>query len=157
MGGWYLVNKLQGSTTHLHAKSSYFWPSYPQGLVHSVLTWLVTVMCWCQTASELCNGSILQLFFSAKTVYEVQNNTGKSSLKFIWYFFIFCSGHLLFVACTFLENQVGMNRLPQFKDKPNMPYTEAFIYEVFRHASYMPFTIPHWWVHVSLFMLMLSL
>lgn len=24
-----------------------------------------------------------------------------------------------------------------------MPYTEAFIYEVFRHASYMPFTIPH--------------
>ncbi|XP_016413625.1 cytochrome P450 1D1 [Sinocyclocheilus rhinocerous] len=50
---------------------------------------------------------------SAKTVYEVQ------------------------------KNQVGMNRLPQFKDKPNMPYTEAFIYEVFRHASYMPFTIPH--------------
>ncbi|XP_052413414.1 cytochrome P450 1A1 [Carassius gibelio] len=42
-----------------------------------------------------------------------------------------------------IENQVGMNRLPQFKDKPNMPYTEAFIYEVFRHASYMPFTIPH--------------
>uniref|UniRef100_A0A673JDX7 Cytochrome P450 1A1-like n=1 Tax=Sinocyclocheilus rhinocerous TaxID=307959 RepID=A0A673JDX7_9TELE len=69
--------------------------------------------------------------------------TGKSSLKFIWYFFIFCSGHLLFVVCAFLENQVGMNRLPQFKDKPNMPYTEAFIYEVFRHASYMPFTIPH--------------
>uniref|UniRef100_A0A673MAE2 unspecific monooxygenase n=1 Tax=Sinocyclocheilus rhinocerous TaxID=307959 RepID=A0A673MAE2_9TELE len=24
-----------------------------------------------------------------------------------------------------------------------MPYTEAFIYEVFRHASYVPFTIPH--------------
>ncbi|XP_051552615.1 cytochrome P450 1A1-like [Myxocyprinus asiaticus] len=42
-----------------------------------------------------------------------------------------------------IDYQVGMNRLPQFKDKPNMPYTEAFIYEVFRHASYMPFTIPH--------------
>ncbi|KAF4113400.1 hypothetical protein G5714_005945 [Onychostoma macrolepis] len=42
-----------------------------------------------------------------------------------------------------IESQVGVNRLPQFKDKPNMPYTEAFIYEVFRHASYMPFTIPH--------------
>uniref|UniRef100_A0A671KKI5 Cytochrome P450, family 1, subfamily D, polypeptide 1 n=1 Tax=Sinocyclocheilus anshuiensis TaxID=1608454 RepID=A0A671KKI5_9TELE len=42
-----------------------------------------------------------------------------------------------------IDNQVGMNRLPQFKDKSNMPYTEAFIYEVFRHASYVPFTIPH--------------
>ncbi|XP_067262807.1 cytochrome P450 1D1 isoform X2 [Chanodichthys erythropterus] len=42
-----------------------------------------------------------------------------------------------------IDNQVGMNRFPQFKDKPNMPYTEAFIFEVFRHASYMPFTIPH--------------
>lgn len=42
-----------------------------------------------------------------------------------------------------IDNQVGMDRLPQFKDRPNMPYTEAFINEVFRHASYMPFTIPH--------------
>ncbi|XP_056601747.1 cytochrome P450 1A1 [Triplophysa dalaica] len=42
-----------------------------------------------------------------------------------------------------IDNQVGTNRLPQFNDKPNMPYTEAFMYEVFRHSSYMPFTIPH--------------
>lgn len=42
-----------------------------------------------------------------------------------------------------IDYQVGMDRLPQFKDKPNMPYTEAFICEVFRHASYVPFTIPH--------------
>lgn len=49
-----------------------------------------------------------------------------------------------YAICAFLDNQVGMNRLPQFKDKPNMPYTEAFIFEVFRHASYVPFTIPHW-------------
>ncbi|TRY81926.1 hypothetical protein DNTS_013389 [Danionella cerebrum] len=42
-----------------------------------------------------------------------------------------------------IDSQVGMDRLPQLKDKPSMPYTEAFMFEVFRHASYMPFTIPH--------------
>lgn len=44
----------------------------------------------------------------------------------------------------FLDHQIGVARLPRFSDKPKMPYTEAFIYEVFRHASYVPFTIPHW-------------
>ncbi|KAL2091951.1 hypothetical protein ACEWY4_011749 [Coilia grayii] len=42
-----------------------------------------------------------------------------------------------------IDDQVGSNRLPSFEDKPKMPYTEAFIFEVFRHASYVPFTIPH--------------
>ncbi|XP_062398456.1 cytochrome P450 1A1 [Sardina pilchardus] len=42
-----------------------------------------------------------------------------------------------------IDDQVGSNRLPRFEDKPNMTYTEAFIFEVFRHASYVPFTIPH--------------
>ncbi|XP_072520607.1 cytochrome P450 1D1 [Salminus brasiliensis] len=42
-----------------------------------------------------------------------------------------------------IDDQVGLNRLPRFEDKSKMPYTEAFLYEVFRHASYMPFTIPH--------------
>ncbi|KAF3696000.1 Cytochrome P450 1A1 [Channa argus] len=41
------------------------------------------------------------------------------------------------------DEQIGTARLPQFSDKPKMPFTEAFIYEVFRHASYVPFTIPH--------------
>ncbi|KAI3372394.1 hypothetical protein L3Q82_022886, partial [Scortum barcoo] len=42
-----------------------------------------------------------------------------------------------------IDEHIGTARLPRFSDKPNMPFTEAFIYEVFRHASYVPFTIPH--------------
>uniref|UniRef100_A0A8C4DT39 Cytochrome P450, family 1, subfamily D, polypeptide 1 n=1 Tax=Dicentrarchus labrax TaxID=13489 RepID=A0A8C4DT39_DICLA len=42
-----------------------------------------------------------------------------------------------------IDEHIGTARLPRFSDKPKMPFTEAFIYEVFRHASYVPFTIPH--------------
>ncbi|XP_054466624.1 cytochrome P450 1A1 [Anoplopoma fimbria] len=42
-----------------------------------------------------------------------------------------------------IDEHIGAARLPMFSDKPKMPFTEAFIYEVFRHASYVPFTIPH--------------
>uniref|UniRef100_A0A3B4VG86 Cytochrome P450 1A n=2 Tax=Seriola dumerili TaxID=41447 RepID=A0A3B4VG86_SERDU len=42
-----------------------------------------------------------------------------------------------------IDDHIGTARLPRFSDKPKMPFTEAFIYEVFRHASYVPFTIPH--------------
>ncbi|XP_037339505.2 cytochrome P450 1A1 isoform X1 [Pungitius pungitius] len=42
-----------------------------------------------------------------------------------------------------IDDHIGSARLPMFSDKPKMPFTEAFIYEVFRHASYVPFTIPH--------------
>uniref|UniRef100_A0A673C3L6 Cytochrome P450 1A n=1 Tax=Sphaeramia orbicularis TaxID=375764 RepID=A0A673C3L6_9TELE len=42
-----------------------------------------------------------------------------------------------------IDDHIGTGRLPRFSDKPEMPFTEAFIYEVFRHASYVPFTIPH--------------
>ncbi|KAM4616988.1 cytochrome P450 1D1 [Polymixia lowei] len=42
-----------------------------------------------------------------------------------------------------IDEHIGTARLPKFADKPKMPFTEAFIYEVFRHASYVPFTIPH--------------
>ncbi|XP_062237592.1 cytochrome P450 1A1 [Platichthys flesus] len=42
-----------------------------------------------------------------------------------------------------IDDHIGTARLPRFSDKTEMPFTEAFIYEVFRHASYIPFTIPH--------------
>ncbi|KAK1893253.1 Cytochrome P450 1A1 [Dissostichus eleginoides] len=42
-----------------------------------------------------------------------------------------------------IDNHIGTARLPRFSDKPKMPFTEAFIYEVYRYASYVPFTIPH--------------
>ncbi|XP_069380155.1 cytochrome P450 1D1 isoform X1 [Paralichthys olivaceus] len=42
-----------------------------------------------------------------------------------------------------IDDHIGAARLPRFSDKTKMPFTEAFIYEVFRHASYIPFTIPH--------------
>uniref|UniRef100_A0A4W5QU80 Cytochrome P450 1A n=1 Tax=Hucho hucho TaxID=62062 RepID=A0A4W5QU80_9TELE len=42
-----------------------------------------------------------------------------------------------------IDEHIGPARLPRFEDKPKMPFTEAFLYEVFRHTSYVPFTIPH--------------
>ncbi|XP_023151658.2 cytochrome P450 1A1 [Amphiprion ocellaris] len=42
-----------------------------------------------------------------------------------------------------IDDHIGSARLPRFSDKAKMPFTEAFLYEVFRHASYVPFTIPH--------------
>ncbi|XP_061116836.1 cytochrome P450 1A1 isoform X1 [Conger conger] len=42
-----------------------------------------------------------------------------------------------------MDEKIGPDRLPRFEDKPEMPLTEAFLYEVFRHTSYVPFTIPH--------------
>ncbi|XP_037834489.1 cytochrome P450 1A1 isoform X2 [Kryptolebias marmoratus] len=42
-----------------------------------------------------------------------------------------------------IDDHIGSARLPRFSDKPKMPLTEAFIHEVFRHSSYVPFTIPH--------------
>ena len=51
---------------------------------------------------------------------------------------------VLLCVCVFSDEHIGSDRLPRFADKPKMPFTESFIYEVFRHASYVPFTIPHW-------------
>uniref|UniRef100_A0A3Q3LF53 Cytochrome P450 1A n=1 Tax=Mastacembelus armatus TaxID=205130 RepID=A0A3Q3LF53_9TELE len=42
-----------------------------------------------------------------------------------------------------LKDKVGLGRTPRLSDKPNLPYLEAFILEVFRHSSFLPFTIPH--------------
>uniref|UniRef100_A0A8C7D6D7 Cytochrome P450 1A n=1 Tax=Oncorhynchus kisutch TaxID=8019 RepID=A0A8C7D6D7_ONCKI len=42
-----------------------------------------------------------------------------------------------------IDDHIGPARLPRFEDKPKMPFTESFLYEVFRHTSYVPFTIPH--------------
>ncbi|XP_044306554.1 cytochrome P450 1A5-like isoform X2 [Varanus komodoensis] len=38
---------------------------------------------------------------------------------------------------------IGRERKPQLSDRPSLPYTEAFILEMFRHSSFIPFTIPH--------------
>nr|XP_060611513.1 cytochrome P450 1A5-like [Anolis sagrei ordinatus] len=42
-----------------------------------------------------------------------------------------------------IDEVIGRARKPRLSDRPLMPYTEAFILEVFRHASFNPFTIPH--------------
>ncbi|XP_070764625.1 cytochrome P450 1A1 isoform X2 [Enoplosus armatus] len=43
-----------------------------------------------------------------------------------------------------LKKNVGVDRTPLLSDKPNLPFLEAFILEIFRHSSFLPFTIPHW-------------
>ncbi|CAL8243278.1 unnamed protein product [Lota lota] len=42
-----------------------------------------------------------------------------------------------------LRDKVGLNRFPVLSDRPNLPVLEAFILEIFRHSSFLPFTIPH--------------
>ncbi|XP_071393946.1 cytochrome P450 1A1 [Centroberyx affinis] len=42
-----------------------------------------------------------------------------------------------------LKDKVGLNRTPLLSDKPNLPLLDAFIMEIFRHSSFLPFTIPH--------------
>ncbi|XP_009909906.2 cytochrome P450 1A5-like [Dryobates pubescens] len=42
-----------------------------------------------------------------------------------------------------LDQTIGQERRPRLSDRGSLPYTEAFILEVFRHSSFLPFTIPH--------------
>uniref|UniRef100_A0A667ZFF8 Cytochrome P450 1A n=1 Tax=Myripristis murdjan TaxID=586833 RepID=A0A667ZFF8_9TELE len=42
-----------------------------------------------------------------------------------------------------LKDKVGLDRTPLLSDKPNLPLLDAFILELFRHSSFLPFTIPH--------------
>ncbi|KAK7913526.1 hypothetical protein WMY93_013737 [Mugilogobius chulae] len=46
-------------------------------------------------------------------------------------------------VCPEIYDTVGQDRFPRLSDKPNLPYVEAFILEVLRHSSFLPFTIPH--------------
>lgn len=41
------------------------------------------------------------------------------------------------------DTVIGRARQPRLSDRPQLPYMEAFILETFRHASFVPFTIPH--------------
>ncbi|XP_009874515.1 PREDICTED: cytochrome P450 1A4-like [Apaloderma vittatum] len=42
-----------------------------------------------------------------------------------------------------LDQTIGRERRPRLSDRGKLPYTEAFILEMFRHSSFLPFTIPH--------------
>ncbi|KAM8974328.1 cytochrome P450 1A1 [Pelodytes ibericus] len=42
-----------------------------------------------------------------------------------------------------LDRVIGKERRPRLSDRAQLPYTEAFILEMFRHSSFLPFTIPH--------------
>nr|ABZ88705.1 cytochrome P450 1A1 [Planiliza macrolepis] len=42
-----------------------------------------------------------------------------------------------------LKENVGLDRTPVLSDRNNLPLLEAFILEIFRHSSFLPFTIPH--------------
>ncbi|XP_008101496.1 cytochrome P450 1A1 isoform X1 [Anolis carolinensis] len=41
-----------------------------------------------------------------------------------------------------IDEKIGL-RPPRFDDRKYLHYTEAFINEIFRHCSFLPFTIPH--------------
>ena len=42
-----------------------------------------------------------------------------------------------------LDEVVGRDRFPNLRDRGNLPLTEAFILEVLRYSTVLPFTIPH--------------
>ncbi|XP_007569272.1 cytochrome P450 1A1 [Poecilia formosa] len=42
-----------------------------------------------------------------------------------------------------IKEQIGLDRTPTLADRNNLPLLESFILELFRHSSYLPFTIPH--------------
>ncbi|XP_014734710.1 PREDICTED: cytochrome P450 1A4-like isoform X2 [Sturnus vulgaris] len=42
-----------------------------------------------------------------------------------------------------LDRVIGRERRPRLSDRGMLPYTESFILEMFRHSSFVPFTIPH--------------
>ncbi|XP_036590386.1 cytochrome P450 1A2-like [Trichosurus vulpecula] len=42
-----------------------------------------------------------------------------------------------------LDTVIGRERRPLLSDRPQLPYLEGFILEIFRHTSFLPFTIPH--------------
>ncbi|KAK2898652.1 hypothetical protein QQF64_032096 [Cirrhinus molitorella] len=42
-----------------------------------------------------------------------------------------------------LKEKIGKDRIPCLSDRTNLPLLEAFILEIFRHSSFLPFTIPH--------------
>ncbi|KAK2539193.1 cytochrome P450 1A4 [Columba livia] len=42
-----------------------------------------------------------------------------------------------------LDQRIGWERRPRLSDRGSLPYTEAFILEMFRHSSFLPFTVPH--------------
>lgn len=42
-----------------------------------------------------------------------------------------------------MMEKVGLERSPCLLDRTKLPFLEAFILEIFRHSSFLPFTIPH--------------
>ncbi|XP_067105737.1 cytochrome P450 1A1 [Osmerus mordax] len=42
-----------------------------------------------------------------------------------------------------IKEVVGLKRSPRLSDRTKLPLLEAFILEIFRHSSFLPFTIPH--------------
>ena len=42
-----------------------------------------------------------------------------------------------------LDRVVGTNRLPSTSDRPNLPYTEAVLMEIQRHANIVPMGVNH--------------
>ena len=42
-----------------------------------------------------------------------------------------------------IEKVVGFDRLPTIKDKPSLPYIEAFLHETLRMSSIAPMAVPH--------------
>ncbi|KFV85266.1 Cytochrome P450 1A4, partial [Struthio camelus australis] len=42
-----------------------------------------------------------------------------------------------------IDHTIGQERRPRLSDRGTLPRTEAFILEMFRHSSFLPFTIPH--------------
>ena len=49
-----------------------------------------------------------------------------------------------------LDKVVGTNRLPSTSDRPNLPYTEAVLMEIQRHANIVPMGVQHYMLELHM-------
>ena len=65
-------------------------------------------------------------------------------LTFHWAFAILCEyPEIQAKVAEELDKVIGRDRLPSLKDRGNVPYSEATLYEIFRYGSVAPLAVPH--------------
>ncbi|XP_078531900.1 cytochrome P450 1A1-like [Lissotriton helveticus] len=69
-------------------------------------------------------------------------DTVSSALQWIFLYLFHCPEAQIKIHEE-IDEQIGNTRLPRFEDRTKLHYTEAFISEVLRHSSFVPFTLPH--------------
>ncbi|CAH0019846.1 unnamed protein product [Clonostachys rhizophaga] len=82
------------------------------------------------------------LKFSAAALYGGGSDTTVSTLSF-FYLAMILYPEVLRKAHEEIEKVVGSDRLPNFDDRPNLPYVEGIVKEMYRWQPVVPLSLPH--------------